>query len=173
MCVFVFVCVRDQMSKGTCLCEYVDVSVCVIVCVYVFPFLCVYVYMCVYVYICVCVCVCVCARVCVCVYVCVCVCVHVCTCICVYMCVHVYVCVCVCVCALFKGILLFNSKFALVFFSTAVDHVTTISVQSLAMHHLYRRLAPKEYTSNIIIDDPYLRSAIFVRFLCPISCFTP
>ena len=51
-------------------------------------------------------------------------------CVCPYMCVCVVrVCVYVYVHALFKGVLLFNAQFALVFFSTAVDHATTISIK--------------------------------------------
>ena len=55
--------------------------------------------------------------------------------ICVYMfvcmCVHVFVHVCayVYVHALFIGILIFNTQLALVSFSNAVDHVTTISIK--------------------------------------------
>ena len=79
-------------------------------------YVCVYVCVCVHEFVCVCVCVCVCTFVCVCLYVCVCVCV-------VRVCVYVYV------HALFKGVLLFNAQFALVFFSTAVDHATTISIK--------------------------------------------
>ena len=68
-------------------------------------------YVCVYT----CICACVCVQVGVCVQVCVCI-VHVCA----YMYLH----------ALFLGILLFHARLALVSFSTAVDHATTICIKN-------------------------------------------
>ena len=56
-------------------------------------------------------------------------CVHVfCVCTYVYVCV-IHVCVYVYVHALFMGILLFNAQLALISFSAAVDHATTISIK--------------------------------------------
>ena len=54
----------------------------------------------------------------------------VCVCACVHMCVFVHVCAYVYVHALFISILMFNTQLALVSFSNAVDHVTTISIRS-------------------------------------------
>ena len=74
-------------------------------------------------------------KVCACLYVCV----HVCTClyVCMYMCVCVcvYVCVCcTCLCihvsaCFVYGNITINAQLALVFFSTEVDHATTISIE--------------------------------------------
>ena len=53
------------------------------------------------------------------------------------VCTQVYVCVHVCMCVydvyvytLFTGIIVFNARLALVSFSTAVEHATTISIKN-------------------------------------------
>ena len=77
-----------------CPVAFLDVRMCVCMCVHV----CMYVYLCMYVSVCVYVCVCACMYVSVCVYVCVRMCVCVCLCVC------LCVCVCMCLCVFYNFI---------------------------------------------------------------------